>query len=83
MAMSPTRQRALGTSGCRLAPIASPYRLKNGQPTQQVAVTVSLLWAEPCLRRFIEGQPIAAEAAVDHGYRLVRNYDDALSLGLA
>ena len=81
--MSPTRQKALGTDGCRLAPVIAPYSLKDGHVTQMVAVPVSLLLAEPCLRRFIEGPPIPTEAAFARGYRVVRNYDDALTFGLA
>jgi hypothetical protein len=81
--MSPTKQRALGTSGCRLAPIAASYPLKDGSATRLVAVTVSLLLAEPCLRRYIEGQSMPTEAALGQEYRVVRNYEDALALGLA
>jgi hypothetical protein len=81
--MAPTKQRALGIDGCRLVPAAAPYPLKDGKATQLVAVTHSLLLAEPCLKRFTEAQPIATEAALDRGYLLVRSYDDALAAGLA
>ena len=49
--MTPNKLSAKGLGGCILAPGGNPYRLKNGTHTYQVAVTVSLLRAEPSLRR--------------------------------
>ncbi|HJV95377.1 MAG TPA: hypothetical protein VJ608_05040, partial [Albitalea sp.] len=69
--------------GCVLAPTPNPYRLKNGNWTHHVVVTVSLLRAEPSLRRLSEGTPIACEDAQAQGYRLIRSYDDAVAYGLA
>jgi hypothetical protein len=80
--MSPYKQQALGIAGCRLAPCGNAYRLKDGTPTQQLAVTVSLLRAEPCLHRLYEAAAISAEEARAQGYRFVRSYDDALMYGL-
>jgi hypothetical protein len=57
--------------------------LRNGTPTYNVAVTVSLLRAEPCLRRLKEGPPISREEAATRGYRIVHGYDEAVMHGLA
>ena len=81
--MSPFKQSAMGLRGCVLAPGGSPYRLKNGTQTYNVAVTISLLRAEPSLRRLLEATPIACDEATALGYRLVRSYDDAVMHGLA
>ena len=80
--MSPNKQRFVGIAGCRLIPGRSAYRLENGTSTTHVAVTVSLLLAEPCLRKHPEAVAIACEDAAVQGYRLVRSYDDAVSNGL-
>jgi hypothetical protein len=60
----------------------SLYRLKDGTQTCNVAVTVSLLRAEPSLRRLSEATPIACDKATALGFRLVRSYDDAIMHGL-
>lgn len=69
-------------AGCRLAATRIPYRLKDGTQTYDVAVTVSLLLAEPSLRRWQEGVPISCEAAALRGYQVIRGYDDAVAYGL-
>jgi len=81
-AMSPNKQTAMGIGGCVLAPGGSLYRLKTGTSTYDVAVTVSLLRAEPSLRRLSEARHIACDQATALGYRLVRSYDDAIVHGL-
>jgi len=48
--MSPIKQAAVGIGGCVLVPGGNLYRLQNGTQTYNVAVTVSLLLAEPSLR---------------------------------
>jgi hypothetical protein len=55
---------------------------KDGTQTCNVAVTVSLLHAEPSLRRLSEATPIACDKATALGYRLVRSYDDAVMHGV-
>lgn len=55
----------------------------NGTWTHKLAVTVSLLWAEPSLRKLSKGLLIGREEAAAQGYRLVRKYDDAVMHGLA
>ena len=69
-------------AGCRLAASRSPYHLKDGRSTYDVAVTVSLLLAEPSLRRWQEGVPISCEAAAFQGYQVVRSYEEAVMYGL-
>ena len=81
--MSPNKLFAKGLGGCILAPGRSPYRLENGTQTFDVAITVSLLLAEPALRKRPEGSPIACEEAMALGYRLVRSYADAVMHGIA
>ena len=81
--MTPNKQAALGIGGCVLVPGLAAYRLKNGTSTHMLAVTQSLLWAEPSLRKLSEGVPIGCEEAAVQGYRLVRRYDDAVMYGLA
>ena len=81
--MTPIKLSAKGLGGCVLVPGGSLYRLKNGRQTYDVAVTVSLLRAEPCLRRLPEVTPIACDEAIALGYQLVRSYDDAVVHGLA
>lgn len=80
--MSPIKQTAMGIGGCVLVPGASLYRLKNGTQTWMVAVTVSLLHAEPALRKLSKASSIACEEATALGYRRVRSYDDAVMHGL-
>jgi len=80
--MSPVRQRFRKIAGCRLVAGRNAYVLEDGRSTCDVAVTVSLLLAEPSLRRWQEGVPIGCEAAVLQGYRLVRSYDEAVMHGL-
>jgi hypothetical protein len=82
VAMSPIKQIALGIGGCVLVPSGSVYKLKNGTQTQMVAVTVSLLRAEPTLCRLSESARMTCEEASALGYRRVRSYDDAVMLGL-
>jgi len=81
--MSPIRQIARGIGGCVLAEGSIAYGLKDGTPTYSVAVTVSLLRAEPCLRRLIDAPPISREQATARGYRIVHSYDEAVMYGLA
>jgi hypothetical protein len=81
--MSPIKLSMKGRAGCILAPGRSSYRLEDGTQTSKVAITVSLLHAEPSLRRLSEGTPVDCEEAVAAGYRLVRSYDDAVTHGLA
>ena len=80
--MSPNKQAAKGIGGCVLVPSADTYRLKSGAWTRNVAVTVSLLRAEPSLRRLSENAFISCEDAAAQGYRLVRRYDDAVTYRL-
>jgi hypothetical protein len=81
--MSPNKLSAKGLGGCVLAPGRTPYLLKNGTQTYNVAVTISLLRAEPSLRRLLEATAVACDEATALGYRLVRSYDDAVTHGLA
>lgn len=80
--MSPIKQTAMGIGGCVLVPGGSLYRLKSGTQTYMVAVTVSLLRAEPSLRRLSEATRMSCEEAATLGYRRVRSYDDAVMHGL-
>jgi hypothetical protein len=81
--MSPYKQRALGISDCRLALGGSVYPLRDGSETRHLAVPVSLLHAEPSLRRHFEAMAISPEEALEMGYRFVRSYDEAMTYGLA
>ena len=81
--MSPNKLAAKGLAGCILAPGSSPYRLKDGTVTYHVAVKVSLLRAEPSLRKLSETTAIDCHEAAERGYRLVRSYEDAVNHGLA
>ena len=81
--MSPNKLSAKGLGGCVLVPGSSLYRLKDGTQTYNVVVTVSLLRAEPSLRRLSEAAPVPCDKAAALGYRLVRSYDDAVMHGLA
>jgi ABC-type thiamine transport system ATPase subunit len=80
--MSPTKMDAKGIGGCVLAEGRSPYLLKDGTQTYRVALTRSLLRAEPCLRRLIDEPSISHEEARALGYRVVYSYDDAVMHGL-
>jgi len=80
--MSPIKQRVIGISGCRLATGGNPYQLQDGTATRDVAITVSLLRAEPCLGRWSEAAAISTEEAEAKGYKVVRTYDAAISHGL-
>jgi len=80
--MSPNKLSAKGLGGCVLASGRSLYRLKDGTQTYKVAVTVSLLRAEPSLRRLSETAPMACDEAAALGFRMVRSYDDAVTHGL-
>jgi hypothetical protein len=80
--MRPGKEVAMGIAGCVLVPGPNAYQLANGSWTDRLAVTVSLLWAEPCLRKLSEGTPIGCEEAVVQGYKRVRRYDDAIACGL-
>ena len=51
--------------------------------TEGVAVPLSLVRAEPCLRRFVECSSIPCAEAAARGYRVVRSYDEAVAYGLA
>ena len=81
--MTPNKQVAKGIGGCMLVPGSVAYRLGSGVVTHKLAVTVSLLLAEPSLRRLSEGIPIGCDEAVEQGYRVVRSYDEAVMHGLA
>ena len=81
--MRPGKEVAVGIAGCVLVPGPNAYQLADGSWTDRLAVTVSLLWAEPCLRKLSEGAAIGCEEAVAQGYKLVRRYDDAIACGLA
>ena len=81
--MSPDKLTAKGIGGCVLALGNTPYRLKDGVQTHAVAVPVTLVCAEPCLRRFAESSSISYAEAKARGYRIVRTYDDAVVHGLA
>ena len=83
LTMTPNKQIAKGIGGCVLVPGPGAYRLKSGTCTHALAVTVSLLRAEPSLRRLSEGLPIPCGEAAAQGYRLVRRYDEAVLYGLA
>jgi len=81
--MSPDKQRAKGIGGCVVALGNTSYRLKDGVQTYAVVVPLSLVRAEPCLRRFAESSSITCEEAKARGYRSVRSYDEAAVYGLA
>ena len=81
--MSPNKQRFMGLSGLRLVGGFVPYRLSDGTVTRDVAVTLSLLSAEPCLGRLKLGEQISVEAAAELGYRTVRSFAEATQHGLA
>ena len=81
--MSPEKLTAKGIGGCVLALGSTPYRLKDGVQTRAVVVPVTLVCAEPCLRRFAESSSISCEEAKTRGYRIIRSYDDAVAYGLA
>jgi hypothetical protein len=83
MAMSPDKQRAKGIGGCVVALGNTSYGLKDGVLTYAVAIPLSLVRAEPCLRRFAESSSISCEEAMARGYRIVRSYDEAVVYGLA
>ena len=82
--MSPTKQRFVGLAGCQLVVGGSSYRLRDGKSTYQLAVTLSLLFAEPSLRRHKQDQSVAisCEAAAALGYQVARTSDDAAIFGL-
>lgn len=80
--MSPIKQAARGIGGCVVVPGGSLYRLKNGTQTYNVAISVSLLRAEPSLRKLSEATRMACDEATAQGYRLARSYDDAVMHGL-
>jgi hypothetical protein len=81
--MTPDKRIAKGIGGCVLALGSAAYRLKDGVQTYAVVVPVTLVRAEPCLRRFSESVPISCEEALARGYKIVRSYDDAVAFGLA
>lgn len=81
--MSPDKIAFKGLAGCVIAVGNTPYQLKDGTTTHAVVVPVTLVRAEPCLRRFAESSPISREAAQARGYRFIRTYDDAVVYGLA
>jgi hypothetical protein len=81
--MSPVKLFAHGLAGCRLVEGNGSYLLADGSPTRAVAVTVSLLHAEPCLSRLLGAAPISMELAKVQGYRIAHSYDDAVASGLA
>lgn len=81
--MTPNKEAARGIGGCVLVPGPVVYRLANGTSTRLLAVTLSLLWAEPSLRRWSEGPRIGCDEAAGQGYKLVRRYDTAVMHGLA
>jgi hypothetical protein len=82
-AMTPDKQRSMGLFGCRLVSGGSRYRLPDGSFTVHLAVPVSLLLAEPALRRWQqEGELVDCRDAEQRGYRFVRTYDDAVAYGL-
>src|SRR5215471_2492617 len=80
--VTPNKEAAKGIGGCVLVPGRDAYRLTSGAWTRNLAVTVSLLRAEPSLRRLSGEIPIACEEAAAQGYRVVRRYDDAVTYGL-
>jgi hypothetical protein len=81
--MSPDKQRAKGIGGCVVALGNTAYRLRDGVQTYAVVVPLSLVRAEPCLRRFAESSSMSCQDAVARGYRIVRSYDEAVAYGLA
>lgn len=81
--MSPDKRIAKGIGGCVQARGSTLYRLKDGVQTYTVVVPVTLVRAEPCLRRFSEVVTISCEEAAARGYRVVRSYDEAVASGLA
>jgi hypothetical protein len=80
--MSPIKQAAVGIGGCVLVAGGNLYRLQNGAQTYNVAVTVSLLLAEPSLRRRLKSEPMRCDEATAQGYRVVRSYDEAIAHGI-
>jgi len=83
VSMSPDKRIAKGLGGCVLAQGSTPYRLKDGVQTYAVVVPVTLVYAEPCLRRLSEAAPISCAEAIARGYAIVRSYDEAVAFGLA
>ena len=83
VAMSPEKLTAKGIGGCVVALGNTPYLLKDGVQTHAVVVPVTLVCAEPCLRRFAESSAISYEEAKARGYRVIRSYHDAVTYGLA
>ena len=81
--MTPNQQRAKGLGGCVLATGNTSYRLKDGTQTHAVAVPLSLVLAEPCMRKLADVKGVSCEEAATRGYRFVRNYDDAVAYGIA
>ena len=83
VAKSPIKQAAVGIAGCDLVPGRNLCRLRNGSETYNVAVTVSLLLAEPSLRRRPKSEPMrcdeataSAPAAMRRGVRVLRPATD-------
>jgi hypothetical protein len=80
--MTPERQMAIGIGGCALVASSGAYKLADGTLTTKVAVPLTLMLAEPSLRKRSEGSPIRCEAAAALGYTIVRRYSDAVAYGL-
>ena len=80
--MSPTKQRFVGLAGCQWVVGRSSYHLPDGKTTVQLALTRSLVLAEPSLRKYTQGAAISCEAAAALGYQVARTYDDAANFGL-
>lgn len=80
--MTPLKQHVFGIGGFRLAAGGTSYQLNDGTSTRDLAVTVSLLLAEPSLRKLYEAVAISSERAAAMGYRFVRTYDEAVAYGL-
>lgn len=80
--MTPIKERTVGIAGCRLVAAGTPYRLRDGTTTVNLALPLSLMLAEPSLRGWRESQPIDHDTAVLRGYRFIRSYDDAVAYGL-
>jgi len=77
------REVAIGIGGCVLVASSGAYKLADGTSTTLVAVPLTLLLAEPSLRKLSEGRPIKCEEAAAMGFTIVRRYSDAVAYGLA
>lgn len=74
--MSPIKQAAHGIAGCVVLP-------RRDEAGRLLAVTLSLVRAEPCLRRLAGLNASSFAEAQALGCRWIRSYDEAVLCGLA